>query len=166
MLTRSQRIRDGLIVGLIGYAAVALFYSTFDVVAARSPLHTVNVLGRAVFRGLRDPALLVLPSAPDLGAIFAYNVVHLVSALAIGLVVVWLVSAAEEQPQWRPLVRFIIVAGYFVTVLAVAFMTVPMRAVVPLWSIVVANAAATLLAAYYLIRTHPGLFQRLALTQS
>ena len=61
MSTTGRTIRDGIAVGLIGYATVAVFYSLFDVLAARDALHTVNVLGQALFRGLRDPAILQFP---------------------------------------------------------------------------------------------------------
>jgi len=156
-------VRDGLVVGLIGYAAVALFYSMFDVLAARGPLHTVNVLGRAVFRGLRDPAVLQFPVDLDPLAMLAYNALHFVIALAIGFVVAALVTLAEENEAHRRLVRFMIAGGYAVTVAMVGLLTAPMREVVPWWSILVANAAAMALAGTYLGRKHPGLWHRLAL---
>ena len=44
---------------MIGYVSVAAFYSAFDLLAARPALYTVDLLGRAVFRGQRDPTLLM-----------------------------------------------------------------------------------------------------------
>src|SRR5512133_2531913 len=61
MTTGSRWLRDGVIVGLIAYAAVAVFYSVFDVLASRGTLFTVNVLGQALFKGLRDPSVLQFP---------------------------------------------------------------------------------------------------------
>ena len=69
MTTGKRTVREGLVVGIIGYAAVAVFYAVFDFLAARGGLYTVNLLGRAVFRGLRDPAVLQLPLPADPGAI-------------------------------------------------------------------------------------------------
>jgi len=37
------------VVGLIAYAAVALFYSGFDWLAARGTLYTVDLLGKALW---------------------------------------------------------------------------------------------------------------------
>ena len=165
MSTQRHTIRDGIVVGLIGYASVAIFYSAFDFLAARGPLHTVNMLGQAVFKGLRDPSVLQFPMALDTGAILAYNALHLVLALIIGVIVVALVAIGERNPSRRGLVRFIIAAGFLVTVIAVGLLTTPMRPLLPWWSIVVANALATVLAGAYLIRLHPGLFRRLALAQ-
>ena len=69
MFSTRPTIRHGLIVGLIAYAAVAVFYATLDVLAARSALFTVDMLGKAVFRGLRDPSVLLVPRKLDLIAI-------------------------------------------------------------------------------------------------
>ena len=41
-----------------------MFYAAFDVLAARGTLYTVNLLGMAVFKGLRDPSVLRCRSPP------------------------------------------------------------------------------------------------------
>lgn len=160
MSTAQRTVRDGVIVGLIGYATVALFYSAFDVLAARDPLHTVNVLGQAVFRGLRDPAVLQFPVSLDAGAIIAYNGLHLALALTIGMIVVWLVHFGDRSPDRRRTVRLVIAGGFLVTVIVVGQLTGPMRPVLPWWSIVFANALSTFFAAVYLLRRRPGLWSR------
>jgi hypothetical protein len=147
-------IREGLVVGFIAYTAVAVFYAAFDLLAARGGLYTVGLLGRAMFRGLRDPAVRQFPLAFDLAAIFWYNAFHLVVSLAIGLVVTGLLSWAERHPGQAPLVLSVIVAGFVVTVLGVGFLTVSIRPLLPWWSIVVANVLATVAGAAYLVRRH------------
>lgn len=72
MAALRRTIRDGVVVGLIGYAAVALFYSVFDLLATRGALSTVDLLGKALFRGLRDPGVLYFPAERDMSAIFAH----------------------------------------------------------------------------------------------
>ena len=163
MTTRRRVAEDGLVVGLIGYAAVALFYMVFDFLAARGTLHTVNMLGRAAFRGLRDPSVLQFPIEIDRAAILEYNGLHLAIALVIGFVVAMLVATAEEHPARRRIVRSVIITGYVVTVIAVGVLTMPMRELLPWWSIVVANAAAAIPAGAYLVARHPGLWRQLAL---
>ena len=155
MAAERHTIRDGIAVGLIGYASVALFYTIFDVLAARRPLHTVNVLGRAVFRGLRDPAVLQFPVDLDRTAILEYNTLHLTLAMAIGFVVAVLIAFAEQNSAQRRLVQFMIGAGYLLTVAMVGLLTAPMRDLLPWWSIVVANAVAMVLAGAYLLAKHP-----------
>lgn len=160
MSTTGRTIRDGVAVGLIGYATVAIFYSFFDVLASRGPLYTVNMLGRAVFRGLRDPAILHFPLALDARAVFLYNALHLGLALAIGFIVAALVAVGDRTPDRRRKVRVIIVAGFVATIAVVGVLTAPMRPVLPWWSIVVANALSTLFGAVYLLGRLPGLWAR------
>ena len=163
MLNRRDTLREGVVVGLIGYAAVALFYSAFDLLASRGTLYTVNLLGKSVFRGLRDPSVLMFPLETDWQAVLWYNALHLVLAVAIGIVVMSLVAFADANPSRRGFVRLFIVAGFVVTIMLVATLTTPIRPLLPMWSVIGANVAATLLAGTYLLRRRPGLWTRLAL---
>lgn len=76
----------------------------------------------------------------------------------IGLIVTSLLTSAEEQPSRRAFVLLILVAGFVVTAAAVGYLTAPMRAVLPWWSIVFANAVAVVLAGIWLVRRRPGLW--------
>jgi hypothetical protein len=161
MSGQDKVMREGLLVGFVAYASVALFYAVFDFLAARGPLFTVNLLGLAVFKGVRDPSILQLPIPVDATAVFWYNALHLVLSLAIGLVVVRLVAQAEARPSQARAMLFTIVGGFVVTILAVGILTEPMRALLPWWSIVVANVVAVWMAGSYLLRAHPGIWRRL-----
>ena len=149
-------MRDGVVVGVIAYAAVAVFYGIFDFLASREALYTVNLLGRAVFRGLRDRTVLQLPVGLDLTAIFLYNGLHLVLSILIGIVVVQLVGHAQRNPPRAWLMLLLIVSGFVVTILGVGWLTRPIRPVLPWWSIVAANSSAVVLAATFLIHKRPG----------
>lgn len=162
MSTGRRVVRDGLVVGAIGYAAVALFYSVFDVLAARGPVFTVNMLGRALFRGVRDPAILLFPVTIDRGALLAYNALHLVAALAVGLFVTTLVARAEADPARRRWTAAALLAGGIATVFAVGLLSTPIRPLLPWWSIVVANVLAALAAGAWLAHVYPGVWGRLA----
>ena len=155
-------LREGLVVGMIGYASVAILYAVIDLFGARGPLYTVDLLGKSVFMGLRDPAVLALPMQPDMMAMFWYNGLHLLVSLAIGLTVTGLVEHAERRPSMARMVLFTIVAGFVVTIAAVGLMTAPMRPVLPWWSIVVSNTAAVVAAGAYLMSKRPGTWIRLS----
>ena len=157
MSARRGVLPDGLIVGLIGYASVAVFYSVIDLFASRGLLYSVDLLGKALLFGLRDSSVLQFPVVPDARAVFLYNALHLAAALVIGLVVVSLVKQAEENPSRRGIVLLVMVAGFFVTVAVVGFLTSPLRPLLPYWSIVVANVVAVILAGAYLLRRRSGL---------
>lgn len=160
MLPDRRTLRQGLIVGLIAYAAVALFYIAFDFLAARGMLFTVDMLGKAAFRGLRDPAVLMLPGQLDPSGIFMYNALHLVLSLAIGVIVTTIVDQADRHPSIAPLLLVVIVAGGVATVFVVGYLTQGARAVLPWSSIVAANVLASLVAGLYLLWQRPGLWRR------
>ncbi len=153
--------REGLQVGLVAYASVAIFYAAFDFLAARGPLFTVNLLGLVVFEGGRDPSILQRPIPIEVGIVFWYNALHLAMSLAIGLIVVRLLAQAEAHPSQAKVMLFTIVAGFVVTILADASAPGPMRPLLPWWSIVLANAVAVWVAGSYLLRQHPGIGKRL-----
>ena len=161
MQAANRPLREGMVVGLIGYASVAVFYCLFDLLAARGALYTVDLLGKVVFRGLRDPGVLQGPMRLDLMAIFWYNGLHLLIALAIGLTITSLAQQVEWHPSRARLIQFTIMAGFLIIMLAVGLLTTPIRPLLPWWSIVAANAIAALLAAWYLLRKRPGFWRLL-----
>ncbi len=154
-------IREGVMVGLVAYMAVAAFYAMFDLLAARGPLYTVNLLGLAVFDGTRGLSITQGPITMDLSGILWYNALHLVFSLVIGLIVVRLIAEAERHPGRARLVLYTIIGGFVVTILAVGQLTEPIRPMLPFWSIVLANLLAVLFAGWYLLRWHPGIWGRL-----
>lgn len=160
MTTSEHDTRDGVVLGLIAYASVAAFYALFDVLATRGFLYTVNLLGRAAFRGLDDPSVLQFPVVIDRMAVFMYNGVHLALSLVIGLIVVRLVSRAERDRAQAWPMFLLIVAGFVVTVIGVGVLSEPIRVVLPWWSIVVANASAVVFGARYLTSRRPGVIGR------
>ncbi|MFN0178320.1 MAG: hypothetical protein ACKVZ0_05935 [Gemmatimonadales bacterium] len=153
-------VRQGLVVGIIAFGAVALFYAVLDLLAARGALYTVNLLGKSVWRGVRDPGILVLPIQLDYVAIAAYSGLHLAASLLIGLIVTRFAAQAERQPAQAPLMTALIVGGFVVTVIVVGLLTNSIRPLLPWWSIMAANSFAVLAAAWYLASKNPGIWQR------
>lgn len=161
MANDGRTLREGLVVGFIAYLSVAAFYALFDLLAARGALFTVDLLGKAVFQGLRDPTVLETPIQVDTGAILWYNALHLVVSLLIGVIVTQLVDQAERFPSRARLVLFTLVAGFVVTVVGIGMLSTPIRPLLPWWSIVLANAVAVLASSGYILRKHPGIWRRL-----
>lgn len=150
---RTETIWHGLMVGLIGYATIALGVSIGDVLQGRSFFFSVSVLGEWMFYDLKEPAnVRVWP-----GAVFAYNGLHLITFLAFGLLASWLASMSERGPLYwyAALVMFLFVFVHmFATVL---LMTEPLRAALPMWQIVVPSVLSVTLMSAYLLKVHPQL---------
>lgn len=164
MRSPSRWIREGCITGLIAYAAVAVFYAAFDLAAARGVLFTVNQLGQFMLRGPAELAFDAGLTPISAAAIVAYSAVHLVASIAIGVLVCRLVFEAELQPVQAQSALLFIVAGFAGTIALVGIVSTPIRAVLPWWSIIAANALAVLVAGTVMIRRHPGFLSRMTET--
>jgi membrane-bound metal-dependent hydrolase YbcI (DUF457 family) len=152
--------REGILLGLIGYGAVAVFYALFDLLASRGAVFTLNLLGKVLFRGARDPAILQFPISTDIRAMVAYNFLHLFVALAVGLFVAWLVARVEERPSLGPPVLALLVSGFVATIVLVRFLTQEVGPLLPFWSIMIANTLVALGGGTFLWYAHPGLWSR------
>ena len=157
-----QTLRDGLAVGLIGFLSVAVLYAAFDFFASRGPLYTVDLLGKTVFAGWRDPSVVGLPIELDMTSIAMYTVLHLMLSLAIGVFVVWLVSQAEQRPSMARMVLLTIIAGFVITIALVGLLTEPIRPMLPWWSIVAANSIAVVMGGAYLLTKRPKTWRTLS----
>lgn len=87
---RDVLIRQGMAAGFLGYAGVVAVFALLNVAQGLDPLHTPRVLGTALLGGGLDP---VEPMA----AILAYNGLHLLVSLMVGLVGSFLADRAEED---------------------------------------------------------------------
>lgn len=158
-MTTNRRLTllDGLYAGLIGYAIVVVFFAVLNLLAGRSMFYTAAVFGAALFEGFTSPT----PTEVTAGPVLAYNMVHLLGFLGLGMAGSWLIAKAEEHPVWRYLALFAIIflfAHVFAALLLFAQPLIPGAAWVQI-------GAATLIAGvaiiWYLLRRHPTLMQEL-----
>jgi hypothetical protein len=129
---------EGVLVGLVGAATVALWFLIYDA-AAGAPLRTPALLGAAMFQGLRDPAELEITTA----GVVAYTVVHVAVFMAFGLGVAGLFAMAERD---RRVLFWLFMLFCCFEVFAIALATVVWEVLahaIPMWPFLVANALAT-----------------------
>jgi len=86
--------REGLVAGLVGAAAVAVWFLLYDL-AAGAPFRTPALLGAAVLEGLRDPRALVI-TAP---LVLKYTVIHGAAFVTFGWLAAWLLALADREPR-------------------------------------------------------------------
>ena len=143
---------QGLMAGLIGYATIAIAFAIVNLLGGRSPFYTAALLGGALFYGVRD--LHVVEVWP--GAVLAYNGLHLVVFLVLGVFASWLAKLAEKGPHlwYVGVIFFMFVAFHLLG--AVFMLAEPLRAALPAWLMVTAGFAASAAMAGYLVWTHPG----------
>jgi hypothetical protein len=91
-------VTDGLLAGLAGGFAVALFFFAYDLSQSR-PFYTPTVLGAAVFRaGAGRGSADAL--APTLDLVLPFTWLHLLVFCIIGCVTSFLLSIAERNPNY------------------------------------------------------------------
>ena len=87
-------LREGFVAGLVGAAAVAVWFFLVDVIGG-NPFYTPSMLGSAVFWGLRDPALVEV----DFPTVIAYTMLHVVLFALIGMIAAALATVVEKFPS-------------------------------------------------------------------
>lgn len=86
-------LSEGLLTGLIGAAAVALWFLAVDILAGR-PFHTPAALGSALLLGIAAPAEVQV----EIGVVAAYTVVHLTAFAGAGVLFVLAARRVEREP--------------------------------------------------------------------
>jgi hypothetical protein len=157
MKAESSWIAEGLVAGLIGYVTVVVLFGVINLAGGLAVLHTAALLGSALFFGARSAAELVAGPGP----IIAYNGVHILVSLLIGLGAAWLIFQTEKNhPLWF-IVFFVFLAGFIYSVVLVGVLVAEMVDLLSWPVIVVANLAAGLTAGGYLWWRHSRLLVEL-----
>jgi hypothetical protein len=151
--TWQDTLRQGVLAGLIGYAATAIMFAIANVLAGRSPFYTAAVLGASLAYGIEDPSQVVVTP----GYVLAYNGTHLIVFLGLGLLGAWLARIADRGAHlwFVGLFFFIFVSFHLIAVVQV--LAVPMQAVISDAAIWLAGITAGLLMAAYLLKVHPAI---------
>jgi hypothetical protein len=92
---REGIVRNGIIAGVIGASAVALWFLIIDTISGR-PLHTPSLLGAMVLR-LFDPGISG-PVSVDVAHIAFYTVLHYAVFIALGIGVFAIIRLAGRSP--------------------------------------------------------------------
>jgi len=145
----SRAVREGIIGGLLGAAAVALWFLAYDAVAG-VPLRTPALLGAALFHGLRDPSALVI----TVPLVLQYTIVHGVAFIVFGIATAGLLMLADRDP--RLLFGFFMLFCCFEVFFAalVAILAEWLLEAVPWWTILAGNLLAALVMLGFFFREH------------
>jgi hypothetical protein len=149
-MNKGSWVVEGLATGLIGYVTVVALFAVLNLSAGEDLFHTAAVLGSALFFGAAEAGSVVGGPAP----VIAYNGVHMVVSLLIGMGAAWLVFQAERNhPLWF-VVFFIFLAGFIFSIALVGIFTAEMAALLSWPVILVANLAAGVTAGGFLWWRH------------
>jgi hypothetical protein len=145
----SRVAREGLLAGLVGAGAVAVWFLAYDT-AVGMPLRTPALLGAALFHGLRDPDALVIA----LPLVLQYTAVHGLAFMLFGWAVAGLLALADREPRllFGIFMLFCCFEVFFVALVAMlaAWLFEPLA----WWTILAANLFATISMLGYFFRGH------------
>ena len=153
VLAEHEVLREGLVVGLVGAAAVAVWFLLLDLVSGRI-LFTPAALGSIVFHGATGPGDVEVNALVILG----YTGLHLAAFLFTGIVAAGITALVENrQPYFifGAVLLFVTFETFFIGLVAIAAQW--LLEVIPWWSIAVANLIAAAAMGYYLWTQHPRL---------
>lgn len=155
MAERHNVLREGVIAGVLGATAVAVWFLIVDTVAGH-PLFTPAALGTAllgIFGGdaSRDSAFM---------NVLAYTIFHYAAFVFVGIGATLLVHRAEEEPTVLVvfLILFVAFELAFYGMTAILSETVLMNQLA-WYQVGIANLIASVLMGTYLWRRHPALRQ-------
>lgn len=148
---RSTALMQGLIAGMIGYAVFVIWFAVVNVIAGQSPFYTAHVLGMALFRF--DPSAVAQ-------SVIAYNGLHLVASLLMGMIASFLVQEVDLHPNLWYIVMFMFVAGLLYAVGLGGIIANEIAGAVSWIEVVIVNVLAALFSGGYLWKSHPRLKER------
>lgn len=145
-------LAEGLITGLYGAAAVAIWFLILDSLI-RLPFFTPAALGSFLFLGASSPQEVRI----SFGIVAAYTLVHLIAFGLVGLVLAWSAERLQRAPgMWLIwLLAFIVAEGVFLATGVTAGEWV--MGAIGWWAVGVGNLAAIAAMAWQIRRTHPQL---------
>lgn len=151
-LAQHRIVREGVVVGVLGALAVAVWFFIFDVIRGQIFL-TPGALGSAVFYRIGSAAEIQI----GLLTVAGYTIVHFAAFILVGLAAAAIAVEAERTPP-------LLLAGLLIFATFEAFF-LGVLAVVAEWllgeigwvSIGLGNLLATVVMAGYLLKAHPDL---------
>ncbi len=148
---------EGLVSGLIGAVAVAVWFLIVDTLSGR-PFYTPAILGSAASLGLRDPSEVVI----NLQSVGAYTAFHFLAFFAVGIVAAMLAAEAAKSLHVLWLVAEFFIVFEFAFYSAVALVVTPLLAELAWINVAVGNLIAAVGMGWYLWLSHPEIGKQLA----
>ena len=142
-------LREGVVVGLGGALAVAIWFLIYDA-AAGVPLRTPALLAAALFEGARDPALAGVTAR----RVLEYTAVHGAVFIGFGLIASGIFALADRDRRvlFAVFMLFCCFEVIFLAVVAVLFQWL-LSEIEP-WAILAGNALAAVVMLGMLFRRH------------
>jgi hypothetical protein len=152
--------REGIVGGVLGAAALAIWFFLTDTLAGQ-PFHTPALLGARILLGPATPE--ELPPSSVAGAIAGYTLIHGIAFVAAGMMIANAMALFERTPPLLiPGFFFLVVFFEFVYYTYVLAFVEPVLGDVSWTAVLIGNLLAAASMIGYFWRRHPDLLRRLA----
>ena len=142
-------VREGVMVGLAGAVAVAVWFLIYDL-AAGTPLRTPALLGAMLFERATDPSAVGI----TMNNVLKYTVVHGLAFIAFGLVAAGLFALVDRDRRVLFAVFMLFCCLEVFALLMVFVLAERLLEDVAPWAILGANLLATVVMLGLLFRRH------------
>jgi hypothetical protein len=149
-------VEDGILSGVIGALAVAVWFLIFDV-AAGDPFYTPSLLGTFLFLGKSVEEV----GAVNVTMVFAYTGLHGFLFLLAGTAIAWMFSQIERNPQFG-LVLLLVFLVFEAVIFGFEVAIVPaLVGALGAWAVGLANLLAAVAMFWFLLLRRPGAMAQL-----
>lgn len=149
---RHGLVGEGIVTGLVGASAVALWFLLVDLITGR-PLYTPALFG-ALLSGAPDAGISALGADRWWLAAF-YSLVHVLAFSVVGVLATFLVHRAEKQPSLVALLLMLFAAVEVAFTGFVALLEVQAIGDIAWYQVALGNVVAALAMGWFLVRRHP-----------
>jgi hypothetical protein len=145
----TRTVREGIWAGLLGAAAVAIWFLVYDT-AAGVPLRTPALLGATLFQGLREPSALQI----TLPLVLQYTIVHGAMFVAFGIAAAGLLTLADRDPRilFALVMLFLCFEVFFAALITI--LAEWLLEAIPWWTILGGNLVAAVVMLGFFFREH------------
>jgi hypothetical protein len=149
MRVPDTRFKRGVVAGLLGAAATAIWFFGLDVVAGQ-PLRTPAALGSSLLFG---------KTAVEMSArtIISYCVFHFVAFTLVGVLFVWITERIERRPSFMLFALLFVILGEALALANLATYAQWGLGSLGVWSVTIANLLGIAVMGWYIWATHPRL---------
>jgi len=149
-------LEDGVLSGIMGAAAVAVWFLVLDAVRGQ-PFFTPSLLGNVLFLGKGVQEVTSVSAV----MVFAYTGLHGLLFLGSGILITWMFSQVERNPQFG-LVLVLIFLLFQSVIFGFEVTLVPnLVGALGAWAVVIANLLAAASVFGFLLQRRPGAMIRL-----
>lgn len=149
---------EGLVAGLIAYASVVVVVGTANLLLDRSFVHSAAVMGALILEAAPLDAGVMGTTAP---AVLAYNGVHLVGSIVVGVVGALMVRESERHAGFWYFALTVLVAAGVYAIVFLGALGAEVSGGVEWWLVVVGTGVWLLAMSVYFGWRHRGLLREL-----